>query len=247
MESIDLAYKDLAGQVLEYGQMRDTRNGKTISLFGTTLSFNMAHIGLPLLSLRKIYFNGVVGEFRGFLRDATTVQEFKDLGCNYWDLWADKDGNLTLDYPPREQLSAVVESIIKDPNGRRHMINLWNHKHLPSLSLPCCHFNYQFYVRDEYLDMVWTQRSVDVAVGLPSDFILAALYLIYIGEQTNLKPGRVVMNFGDTHIYEEHIKDMEMMLQRTPSYSYIDYQWENEELVPLNYKFHDPIKFELKG
>lgn len=247
MESIDLAYKELATKVLDYGEKRETRNGNTLSLFGTSISFDMEHIGLPLLSLRKMYINGVVGEFRGFIRDVRTVQEFKELGCNYWDLWADEGGNLNLDYPPREQLNAVIELINTDPNGRRHIINLWNHENLESLSLPCCHFNYQFYVRKGRLDMVWTQRSVDVAVGLPSDFILAALYLIYIGERTNLKPGRVTMNFGDTHIYEEHIADMKMMLQRTPSYSYIDYQWEDEQLAPLNYRHHSPIKFKLKG
>lgn len=246
--SIDQVYKNFAMNVLENGEKRETRNGETRALFGTTLSFDMAVTGLPLISLRKMYLRGIVGEFRGFLQDAKSVQEFEALGCPYWQLWAEPDGSLNLDYPPREQLSAVIKSIMEDPTGRRHIINLWDHTHLDELSLPCCHFNYQFYVRKgRYLDMVWTQRSVDIAVGLPSDFILAALYLDYIGFETGLKPGRITMNFGDSHIYEEHIDQMHEMLERVSSHSFIDWYWEEGVLKVKNYAPHEPIKFLLKG
>jgi thymidylate synthase len=60
--------------------------------------------------------------------------------------------------------------------------------------------------------MIWTQRSVDYAVGAPSDFILAALYLITIGNETGYAPGVITFNFGDTHIYEEHLDEFHQML-----------------------------------
>ena len=75
------------------------------------------------------------------------------------------------------------------------MINVWNHERLDKLSLPSCHFNYQLSVRDGYLDLIWTQRSLDVAIGLPSDLVLSALYLSEIGRRTGLTPGKVTMNF----------------------------------------------------
>ena len=166
---IDEVYKQLVREILTDGVQRDTRNGKTLSVFGTSIKFDIAKIGLPLLSYRKIFTKGIVGELLGFLQDAKTVEEFEALGCPYWKLWADKDGKLELDYPPREQWEALIEGIKKDPGSRRHMINLWNSKRLDQLSLPCCHFNYQFYVRDGFIDLIWTQRSLDVAIGLPSD------------------------------------------------------------------------------
>jgi len=247
-DAIDRVYKELAMNVLIDGQPRDTRNGRTIALFGTSLEFDMQKIGLPLISWRKMYTRGIVGEFKGFLQDAKTVEEFEALGCPYWKLWGDSDGSLRLDYPPREQLDAVIESIKQDPMGRRHIINLWDHTHLDELSLPCCHFNYQFYVRGNHLDMIWTQRSVDVAVGLPSDFILAALYVIHIGQATWLQPGRIRMNFGDTHIYEEHIADMKgMLIMRTANDESIEYSWDREDLKYQNYAPHEALKFLLKG
>ena len=243
---IDDAYKDLIQEVLDSGELRNTRNGVTISLFGTSLSFDMEKIGLPLVSLRRIYTKGIAGEFKGFLQDAKTVEEFEALGCPYWKLWANEDGSLNLDYPPREQLDAVIDSIKNDPMSRRHIINLWDHTHLDDLSLPCCHFNYQFYVRDNRLDMIWTQRSVDVAVGLPSDFVLAALYVKHIGDATGLLPGRITMNFGDTHIYHEHIEDITEMVKLPSEDNLITWDWDGDSLTYNDYNPKPPIKFLLK-
>jgi len=248
MKHIDEIYADLVNEVMKEGTVRETRNGETVSIFGTSIKFDIAETGLPLLSLRKIFTKGVVGEFKGFLQDAKTVEEFRALGCPYWDLWADEDGKLELDYPPREQWDALIEGIKNDPGSRRHMINVWNHERLDELSLPCCHFNYQFYVRDGFIDMIWTQRSLDVAVGLPSDLILSALYLSEIGRQTGLKPGTVRMNFGDTHIYKEHwIPIAAMINHRQYNTQKIDFWWDGEELTFDNYMPHDRVDFLLKG
>jgi len=246
MNYIDDLYKELIQDVLDNGELRETRNGNTLSLFGTNLSFDMEKIGLPLLSLRRIFTKGIVGEFRGFLADAKSVAEYEALGCPYWELWGDKDGLINLDYPPREQLDIVIESIKNDPMSRRHIINLWDHTHLNDLSLLCCHFNYQFYVRNGRLDMIWTQRSVDVAIGLPSDCILAALYVKHIADATGLDVGRITMNFGDTHIYEEHIEDLTDMI-KTPSVTkFLPWTFDGESLTYTDYKPKKSIKFLLK-
>ena len=248
MHYIDEVYRDLVEEVLAKGIKRETRNGTTLSLFGTSMKFDIEEIGLPLLSWRKIFTKGVVGEFLGFLQDAKTVEEFEALGCPYWKLWADDEGKLELDYPPREQWDNVIQSIKNDPMSRRHIINVWDHKRLDELSLPCCHFNYQFYVRAGKLDLIWTQRSLDIAVGLPSDLILACLYLEEIGQKTGLKPGRVTMNFGDSHIYEEHIDDLTNMIYSNEAcLERLDYVWDGTELSYEGYEPNKKIQFLLKG
>lgn len=248
MKYIDEVYRELVEEVLENGTKRETRNGTTLSLFGTSMKFDIEETGLPLLSWRKIFTKGVVGEFLGFLQDAKTVEEFEALGCPYWKLWADEDGKLELDYPPREQWDLLIQGIKDDPMSRRHIINVWDHKRLDELSLPCCHFNYQFYVRDGRLDLIWTQRSLDIAVGLPSDLILACLYLEEIGQKTGLEPGRVTMNFGDSHIYEEHIDDLTgMIYDNEPCLERLDYVWDGTELSYEGYEPNKRIQFLLKG
>jgi thymidylate synthase len=244
---IDEVYKQLVREILTDGVQRNTRNGKTLSVFGASIKFDIAKIGLPILSYRKIFTKGVVGEFLGFLQDAKTVEEFEALGCPYWKLWADEDGKLELDYPPREQWETLIKGIKKDPSSRRHIINVWNHERLDKLSLPCCHFNYQFSVRDGLLDLIWTQRSLDVAIGLPSDLVLSALYLSEVGRRTRLTPGKVTMNFGDTHIYQEHLYAIEEMItHRIPNHSRIKFNWDGKELAYYDYFPYDKIDFELK-
>ena len=53
--------------------------------------------------------------------------------------------------------------------------------------------------------MIWTQRSADVMVGIPADMILAWLWVQCLCRELGFEPG-IVMNFGDTHIYNEHIE-----------------------------------------
>ena len=156
------AYKELVKNVLSNGKPKQGRNGTTISLPGTQLKFD--GLNIPLLNGRKIYYKGILGEFAAFMHGCTTVEEFKKLGCNYWDNWAN-DGKLNIDYVNQihkcevilnnnvyTQLEALKIGLRNDPMSRRHMINLWVPKNLHALSLPCCHYSYQFIVdNDNYL------------------------------------------------------------------------------------------------
>jgi thymidylate synthase len=207
--------------------------------------------------MRKIYYKGVIGEFISFLQDAKSTQHFEINGCNYWKLWADSDGSLRLDYPPRGQLEYVINLIKTEPTSRRILIDLWNPENRGKLSLDPCHTQYQFSVRNGKLDMIWTQRSVDFAVGAPSDFILAALYNITIANECDLIPGIITFNFGDTHIYEEHIDEFASMLRAYELYqcsSRVDYELTDsiydvttESLTLIDYEPCGVYKFELKA
>lgn len=212
MEMFEFDYADLVQRVLEYGELRETRNQSTKSLFGESLSFDLRD-GFPLLSGRKMFPQGVLGELAALLRQPKSVKDFTDWGCNYWGQWADENGQLELDYGNAwfnfegfDQIADLKDKIKNDPANRRMIINAWRPNRLEELSLPCCHYSYQFHVStDRVISMVWTQRSVDVMVGLPSDFILAAAWLIAIAAEFDLVAGKIKMDFGDTHIYTDHI------------------------------------------
>ena len=206
------AYTKLILETLKQ-PLRETRNAKTYSHFGQVITFNdLEHGELPIITGRKYYTQGVIGEFAAFLKGPKSVADFEAQGCNYWKQWADEDGSLRVDYGNAwidfngyNQLAALTKSIKEDPNGRRHIVTGWNPANLPVLSLPCCHYAYQFYVREEqYIDLLWNQRSVDVMVGLPADALLAAVWLVILANETGYKPGSISMVFGDTHIYEAH-------------------------------------------
>jgi len=213
MKNFEKDYVALIGYISERGCVKSTRNARTKSLFGVQFYFDdLNYSTLPILQGRKIYTSGVIGELAAMLKGPKTVQDFKDQGCNYWDAWRDDEGklnvdygNLWLDFNGVNQLEAVVNSLKNDPSSRRHLISGWKPDNVADLSLPCCHYSYQWYVTDDgHLDMVWVQRSVDVMVGLPSDILLAAVFNILMAQTVGLTPGTVTMQFGDTHIYESH-------------------------------------------
>lgn len=267
--SAELAYAEIVSRILTAPE-RDTRNGKTLSMFGTVLKFDMQH-GFPLLRGRKMFYKGVLGELAAILRGPKHLSDFEKFGCNYWELWAKEDGSIDVDYGNAwidyngiDQLQNVIDTIKTNPTDRRMIIDAWRPDRLSKLDLPCCHYSYQFYVREGVIDMIWNQRSADFMIGVPSDMILAATLLILIAAETGKAPGEITMVFGDSHIYKEHLEGVGYYLENVKDLSLtddegplkIDYKLEGftdirnfvpEQLVLGMYKTYGQIKFKLKA
>lgn len=271
MSNFEYDYAKLAQKVLDKGEVRVGRNGTTKSIFGTTLEVDMSDKKeFPLLTGRKMFYKGVFGELAAMVRGPKHLEDFEKWGCNYWKDWADEDGNLNVDYGNAwvdfngiNQLATLIDTLKNNPMDRRMLITSWRPDRLTSLSLPCCHHTYQWYVREgKYLDMLWMQRSVDTMIGLPSDIILAAAWNIMIANEVGLKPGKLTFSMGDTHIYEEHWEKAQEYIDRVVNYKnpmlspeyklicpsgreVIDFQPEHIEI--LFYDSMEAIKFELKA
>lgn len=230
MHNFEPYYADLVREILTNGEDRISRNGKTRGIFCPVLRFDAGGDIPPLLVGRKMFYTGIVGEWAALIRGPKSVEDFEKHGCNYWKLWADKDGKLDvdygnawLDYNGVNQLQELVDKLHYNPTDRRLLVTGWRPDRLKDLSLPCCHHTYQFYVSDNNtLDMHWMQRSTDVMIGLPSDIMLAWLFLRTLAIETGFRPGEIVMSLGDAHIYEEHLegagKYLEQLSDRTLSF-----------------------------
>lgn len=221
------SYIALLNDIME-GSGRNTRNGETRTLFGVQLkSPELKRTCLPLLLGRKVFYRGVVGEMAAFLKGPKNLGAFLKEGCNFWRPWAGVDGTLTVDYGNAwldfngvNQLEKVVNSLKDDPMSRRHLISGWRPDTIDELSLPCCHYAYQWFIDGEYLDMLWIQRSADSMIGLPSDIFSAALFNILMAQTVGKKPGQLTFQLGDTHIYKEH-------------YDAVDqYIWQYTQMLP---------------
>lgn len=117
-----------------------------------------------------------------------------------------------------DQLANVVNSIHKEPHSRRHIVSAWNPEQLDDMCLPPCHLLYQFLVSGDgrYLDVVVTQRSGDVFLGIPYNIASYSILLNMVAVLTSLTPREVIINIGDCHIYENHIPQATKQIQRTP-------------------------------
>ena len=265
MRNYELMYRGLVAQVLAVGELRETRNSTTKSIFGATLTIDTDGEAIfPILQRRKLYHKGVFGELAAMLRGPKTIQDFKDYGCNYWDKFASDNGSISVDYGNawldfggRNQLEDLRQTLLHNPTDRRMVVSGWRPDHLAQLSLPCCHLLYQWYVRDsEFLDMIWYQRSVDVMLGLPSDVMFAYAWNIMIANNVGLRPGRITFVLGDTHISKEHFEKAEEYLRSYTTIKPVHYTLtckegkKFENFVPSDITLDDynpqpPIQMEL--
>ena len=266
MSHFEYEYKQLIKEILKHGESRRTRNGTTKALFVRSLNIvlSVAEDFIPLLNSRRMFPSGIFGEFAAFMHNAKSVEEFEYYGCNYWKLWADAKGRLELDYSEQlfnfngvNQLANLIKSLKEDPISRRHIISLWRPDRFEKISLHCCHYSYQFYVDNkERLHMIWNQRSVDTMVGLPSDIILAYLWVKLLSNQLGYTPGAITMNFGDCHIYNEHIEGAYEYINRLEprliplaklKHSVDIRAFLKDDIEVYQYDPHPAIKFELKA
>ena len=82
--NVDNQYLDLVNEIIEHGEVKDTRAGKTRSLFGKQLRFNLKE-GLPMLTTKKMFTKGVIHELLWFIKGDTNIKYLVDNGVHIWD------------------------------------------------------------------------------------------------------------------------------------------------------------------
>lgn len=143
---------------------------------------------------------------------ATYGFNFRHFGAEYFDCNFDYKNN------GFDQLENIIYLIKNDPNSRRMIISLWDPNNNQKAALPSCLCWYQFYVRQNYLDLLIHIRSSDYFLANNWNTCTGALfvYLICNLQDIDLKPGRIIVNTGDVHIYNNHMEAIHESLQRIP-------------------------------
>ncbi len=221
-------YLDLLHRIRTEGVRKDDRTGTgTISVFGHQMRFNLEE-GFPLVTTKKLHLKSIIHELLWFLKGDTNVKYLQENGVRIWNEWADENGDLGHIYgyqwrswPDYEggfidQISEAVETIRKNPDSRRIIVNAWNVADLKNMNLPPCHMFFQFYVADGRLSLQMYQRSADSFLGVPFNIASYALLLQMMAQVTGLKPGDFIHTLGDAHIYLNHLEQVDLQLSRVP-------------------------------
>ena len=199
------------------------------------------------------------------------AQFFGDLGPVYgvqWRSWIgrvpDKDPDIEDDYGkmwfdpnPKiiDQVKNLVEGLKNDPYSRRHILSAWNVGELELMALPPCHVMSQYYInKNKELSCHMYQRSVDVFLGLPFNIASYALLTHMLAQVCDLKVGELIISTGDTHIYKDHIEQVNEQLRRemypqptlwlNPEIKDID-KFTMDDIQLQNYVSHDSIKAKM--
>ena len=276
MQIYNQKYLNIAEDILRYGHQREGRNGVVRSIPFQDLMFDMRNDYFPLITSRKIYYDGVFGEYAAMIRGPKNIKDFQKWGCNYWNEFGDPDtgelrlsyGNSWLDFNGVNQVEELLYNLKHHRYDRRHIITAWNPKGMQDLTLPPCHFLYQFYVdqtvasfdharngpndndTSDTLSMIMYSRSGDWMVGVPSDMVFGATMLAHISALVNLKPGTLKLFVADAHIYLEHFTKAQEQIEN--GYRWVDAKYSIQPQVGLNYnefqpKHMDIYNYEPKG
>lgn len=151
-----------------------------------------------------------------------------------------------------DQIQFVIDELKKNPNSRRIVVSAWHPGLIKEMALPPCHLMFIFNVTGDKLNCHLTQRSGDIALGIPFNLACYAALTYMIAQEVGLKPGIFAHTIVDAHIYENHVEGLKLQLKREilplPKLEIAKkpfYELAFEDFTLKNYEHHPAIKFEV--
>jgi thymidylate synthase len=246
------AYLDAVREVLDRGTRKENRTGvDTWSTFNVNYEIDLRE-GFPLLTTKKISWKDIVVENLWFLSGAPDVELLRRHGCKFWDAWADPDGRVPSAYGnfwrhfpvhgpatsmglrPAEfndQLRWVIRELQRNPMSRRMVVSAWAPGNAQTSKLPPCHCLFVLNVQldqagEPMLCLHLTQRSCDIALGVPYNIAGYGLLLELFARFGGLRPGIFAHTLIDAHAYTskpdgsmadfDHVPGLRLQLEREP-------------------------------
>jgi len=274
-------YLDLVKLVMNEGVRKHSRTGiDTLSYFSAHYRVDLSK-GFPLLTTKKVEWKSLLHEVLWYLSGDNHIRNLRQ-HTKIWDAWADEDGNLETAYgyywrkfpsaqkdkggnwvvKEVDQIQYVIDEIKRQPYSRRLVVTAWEPGNATTSKLPPCHYTYVFNVQEDRLNCHLTQRSGDIALGIPFNLAAYAMLTQIIAQQTGLKVGYFSHTIIDAHIYiaddgspmekYDHLKGLQEQLTREPlplsqlkiaDKPINELRFEDFELT--GYQSHPKIRFEV--
>jgi len=241
------AYLDLVREVLTKGTRKTNRTGvDTLSTFNVNYEIDLRD-GFPLLTTKEISWKNIVVENLWFLSGDTHIGLLQKHKCKFWDPWADESGkvpsaygNFWRNFPIHDgegraafadQIAWVLDELERNPMSRRLVVSAWAPGNAHGSKLPPCHCLFMFNVQtgangDPTLNLHLTQRSCDVALGVPYNIAGYALILLLFSRMSGIPAGIFAHTLVDAHVYTskpdgsmseyDHVPGLRVQLEREP-------------------------------
>ena len=238
-------YLDLVRLVLEHGTLKQSRTGvDTISYFGAQYRVDLAK-GFPLLTTKEVNWPAVLRELLWYLSGEDHIRNLRQY-TKIWDAWADEQGNLDTAYgrywrrfphPYKDekgqwqvrevdQIQYVIDTLRKEPTSRRMVVTAWEPGNAATSKLPPCHYSFVFNVQGNKLNCHLTQRSGDIALGIPFNLACYATLTQMIAQEVGMDLGSFSHTIVDAHVYTarpnsdmteyDHVPGLREQLTREP-------------------------------
>lgn len=228
---------------MDVGRRKLNRTGvDTLSTFNINYEIDLRN-GFPLLTTKEISWKNIVIENLWFLSGQTDIRLLKKHNCKFWDPWADEQGKVPSAYgnfwrhfplpdsQTNDQIAYVVDTLKRNPMSRRMVVSAWAPGNAQTSALPPCHAFWVVNVQhDEHDDPMvclhLTQRSCDIALGVPYNIAGYSLLLELFSRFSGIAPGIFGHTLIDAHIYTakadgsmaeyDHLPGLHTQLERQP-------------------------------
>lgn len=236
-------YLDIVKDVLENGHLKENRTGvDTLSKFGVFYKIDL-NDGFPLLTTKKVSWKNILLETLWFLSGNSSPDFLHKHNVNFWNNWLEVDsstnkkvlpkayGEYWRNYPKLndsiyghdikvisafDQVASIIYTLQNSSNSRRIVLTNWYPPCAWESNLPPCHLLSIFNVQNNKLNTHLTQRSCDLALGVPYNISQYSLLTHLFSHLTNLQVGEFAHTMVDCHIYKNHIKGLEKQINRQP-------------------------------
>ena len=115
--------------------------------------------------------------------------------------WPDEDHRWRNDEGTFDQVAYALDQLRENPNSRRIVISAWHPANAAVSTLPPCHYTFVLNVQGDELNVHLTQRSGDVALGIPFNIAAYSLLATAIAGRTGFEPGTFAHTIVDAHVY----------------------------------------------
>lgn len=273
-------YHYLLETILNDGFEKDDRTGTgRISHYGLSYQVDVSHY-FPLITTKKVLHEHVLTELCWFFRGESNIEYMQERNCKIWDAWAtpynsvgpvygvqwfswlkydnEDDDDIVID-----QMSTALETLKTNPESSRIIVSAWNVGELQDMQLPPCHLLFQLlpspglHPDDKWrLSLRMYQRSADMFLGVPFNIASYAALLHTFAFKAGMTPYMLYMDFGDAHIYLNHVAQVQEQLCRdpekypSPRISLVDMTRDQAwcTINPENYMIHDYLHYPfIKG
>jgi thymidylate synthase len=246
------AYLDVVRDVLARGTRKPNRTGvDTLSTFHCSYAVDLRD-GFPLLTTKQISWKNIVVENLWFLSGDPRISLLQKHKCKFWDPWADADGRVPSAYgnfwrhfpvhaepepgapthpAHSDQIAWVLHELRTNPMSRRLVVSAWAPGNAQTSKLPPCHCLFVFNVQLDadgkpWLNLHLTQRSCDVALGVPYNLAGYAFLLELFARMSGIPAARFAHTLVDAHVYTakpdgamgeyDHVPGLREQLTREP-------------------------------
>lgn len=235
---IDVEFSELLEIIMKRGKDVKTRNSVTRRKINLTIDFDST----PLISVRRTAWKNALREFEWFLSGSNDINDLHPNVRKWWEPWANDSGFIHNNYSKQfrkfegagfgplkthhhvDQLKYMIDTLRNHPYSRRNVITTW-HTHdmiSPATPITNCHGTViqAFVEPDNSLHLTMYQRSSDMVLGVPHNWIQYWAFMMYLAKQADLTVGTFTWHGGDCHIYQDHFEMVEEIKDQAPHVDY---------------------------